>query len=137
MLTFLIFCLSAGGGATVDEDILKSKFPQERSFEDQVLLDWIPNYVKSKPSQYNWTGNDTLFAIFFGLNDCRDAYFKGWTSISNVTVSRQMGSRAASSLKFHVALSETYVDTLPVAFRQGTPLLWTICIRMGPGISSS
>lgn len=68
MLTLPLLSLSGSGGATVDSDILRGAFPSTRSFADQVLRNWIPNYAETKPSQFNWTAHDTLFAIFFGLN---------------------------------------------------------------------
>lgn len=70
----------AGGGATVDGAIFKSKFPGFRSFKTQVERDFIPNYAENKPSDFEWSRENTLFASFFGLNDCRAAYFQSKSS---------------------------------------------------------
>ena len=61
------------GGATVDQALVASSYgPVVQSFEQQVTDTFIPVY--SNNDNVSWTSNDTLFSIFFGINDVLLSY---------------------------------------------------------------
>ncbi|KAI9665569.1 MAG: hypothetical protein M1831_001712 [Alyxoria varia] len=80
----------AQGGATIDGNILADRSPFENDFRKQVLHDFVPLYNNSisgessarngkndssedtaaKVQKPNWNPADTLFLVFFGVNDC-------------------------------------------------------------------
>ena len=51
-----------------------------QSFEQQVTETFLPVY--SVNDDVPWTSNDTLFTIFFGINDVLISYSKGNDSLS-------------------------------------------------------
>lgn len=58
----------AYGGATVNPALVASAFgPVVQSFQQQVTETFIPRY--SANEAVPWVSNDTLFTIFFGIND--------------------------------------------------------------------
>lgn len=46
------------------------------SVAEQIEDLWFPDYA-SQPSYASWSGDNTLFAIFDGINDVGDSYYKG------------------------------------------------------------
>ncbi|KAF8867364.1 hypothetical protein BDZ45DRAFT_577131 [Acephala macrosclerotiorum] len=66
----------AYGGATIDSSLVAPYLPTVSSVADQVENLWFPAYA-SKPSSAPWTSQDTLFAIFDGINDVGNSYSKG------------------------------------------------------------
>lgn len=80
----------AYGGATVDSDIVTPYAPTVLSFKDQVHSEFLPGYTNhgnsdtdmsethpSAPQAPAWQGNDTLFAIWIGINDVGNSYYHG------------------------------------------------------------
>lgn len=66
----------AFGGATVDSSLVAPFEPTVLSVADQVLDEFFPSYASS-PSIAPWTSEDTLFAVFIGINDVGNSYFEG------------------------------------------------------------
>ena len=63
----------AHGGATINDSIVKSGFgPTVRSFQDQVEHDFLHTYVND--SKVPWVASNTLFTIFFGINDVTNSF---------------------------------------------------------------
>ena len=61
------------GGATINNSIIASAFGQRvKSFRDQVIEEFQPRYVRIKP--VTWTPDNSLFIIFFGINDALQSY---------------------------------------------------------------
>ena len=61
------------GGATIDNKIIASAFGLEvKSFSDQVSQEFQPRYVGS--NTVSWSSDDTLFTVFFGINDALQSY---------------------------------------------------------------
>lgn len=64
------------GGATVDPTVVPSRFgPQVQSFQQQVEEQFLPTYVKQRPVP--WSAVNSLFTVFFGINDIIFAYKDG------------------------------------------------------------
>jgi len=64
----------AYGGATVDSDLVAEYLPTVLDFRQQVNTEYIPYYSTKKAA--TWTSADSLFAMFFGINDVGNSYSK-------------------------------------------------------------
>lgn len=61
------------GGATIDPNLVASAFGLSvQSFEQQVTNEFDPNYVKKV--LVPWTSTNSLFTVFFGINDVIRSY---------------------------------------------------------------
>jgi hypothetical protein len=69
----------ADTGATIYPSIIAPLDPTDRSLVHQVNYNFLPAYG-SKPATTNWTASNSLFAIFFGINDVALSYADGNTS---------------------------------------------------------
>lgn len=72
----------AFGGATMNSTLVAPFMPTVSSIADQVDNEWIPTY-SSKPSDAPWSSDDTLFAIFDGINDVGNSWFLSTTASLN------------------------------------------------------
>lgn len=63
----------AKGGATVNNSIVKSN--NRPDFADQVAE--FKGSIGSKPEYAKWTGDNALFAVWFGINDIGLSYAQG------------------------------------------------------------
>lgn len=50
--------------------------PQVSSISDQIENEWFPTYA-SKPSSAPWSSNNTIFAVFDGINDVGNSWYEG------------------------------------------------------------
>lgn len=66
----------AYGGATIDSALVAPYLPTVSSVAEQVENEWFPSYA-SKPAAAPWSSNDTLFAIFDGINDVGNSWYFG------------------------------------------------------------
>lgn len=66
----------AYGGATIDSDLVAPYLPTVSSVAEQIQNEWFPTYA-SKPASARWSSDDTLFAIFDGINDVGNSYSRG------------------------------------------------------------
>jgi phospholipase/lecithinase/hemolysin len=66
----------ASGGATVDAALAKPFLPTVHSLIDQVVGDFMPAYGVTPTSKRRaqWTGDDSLFLFFIGVNDVLNTY---------------------------------------------------------------
>ena len=66
-------------GATVYADLIP---PTSTSvdFFHQVTKEWMPSY--GRMSTVQWTPTNSLFAIFFGINDVNNSYRMGVSSMN-------------------------------------------------------
>lgn len=63
----------AYGGATIKDSIVKSGFgPTVQSFENQVEDEFLRTYVNN--SKVPWTASNSLFTVFFGINDATNSF---------------------------------------------------------------
>ena len=61
------------GGATINSSIIASAFgPKVKSFRDQVNQEFQSRYVGS--NIIPWTSDNSLFIVFFGINDALQCY---------------------------------------------------------------
>ncbi|KAI1073384.1 carbohydrate esterase family 16 protein [Whalleya microplaca] len=70
----------AYGGATVDSDLVTPYLPTVVSVKQQVLEQFIPGYSgdsPSAPSAPEWSGADSVFAFWIGINDVGNTYGSG------------------------------------------------------------
>jgi phospholipase/lecithinase/hemolysin len=68
----------AYGGATVDSDLVPPYTPSVLSLKYQVQNEFIPAYTGNSPaapSAPKWTGADSIFAIWIGINDVGNSYW--------------------------------------------------------------
>ncbi|KIH95309.1 hypothetical protein SPBR_03948 [Sporothrix brasiliensis 5110] len=88
----------AYGGATVDSDIVQPYRPTVLSMKDQVHSEFLPGYTNhgnsdtdvsethpSAPDAPAWQGNDTVFAIWIGINDVGNSYHHGVDGVNGTT----------------------------------------------------
>ncbi|RDL41893.1 Uncharacterized protein BP5553_01872 [Venustampulla echinocandica] len=71
----------AYGGATMDSSLVAPWKPEVSSIVNQVRDQWFPTYA-SKPSSAPWSSENTLFAIFDGINDVGNSW---WQDLSTTT----------------------------------------------------
>lgn len=63
------------GGALVDKAIVTSPFGFDvKSFKDQVSKEFQPRYTGSSTTP--WKSSDSLFIIFFGINDAANTFLR-------------------------------------------------------------
>ncbi|KAJ8133081.1 hypothetical protein O1611_g537 [Lasiodiplodia mahajangana] len=66
----------AYGGATVDASLVTPYQPTVKSLKDQVVSEFIPGYTGSS-AKAKWTGSDSVFAVWIGINDIGNSYWNG------------------------------------------------------------
>jgi phospholipase/lecithinase/hemolysin len=71
--TFIETINLAYGGATVDSALVTPYLPTVLSLKEQIEDEYLPVY-SDHPSFFDWQADDTLFAIFIGINDVGNAY---------------------------------------------------------------
>ncbi|KAK8023145.1 carbohydrate esterase family 16 protein [Apiospora marii] len=71
----------AVGGATVDSALVKPYKPEVLSVKQQAQDVFLPTYASSSSSQ--WTGGDSLFAFWIGINDVGNSYWQDDTPTLN------------------------------------------------------
>ncbi|OQN98525.1 hypothetical protein B0A48_15786 [Cryoendolithus antarcticus] len=69
----------AYGGATVDSALVAPYLPTVLSLKEQVETEYLPLYA-GKPAGYPWSSENTLFALFLGINDVGNAYYRSNSS---------------------------------------------------------
>lgn len=74
----------AYGGATIDSALVAPYLPTVSSVAEQIENEWFPAYA-SKPATVPWSSNDTLFAIFDGINDIGNSYSSGATASATLS----------------------------------------------------
>lgn len=74
----------AYGGATVDSSLVAPYEPTVSSIVNQVNDEWYPAYATRKSAP--WTSEDTLFAIFDGINDVGNSWSKANTTALNAQI---------------------------------------------------
>jgi len=56
--------------------LVKPYDPSVKSLKDQVESEFIPGYTGSS-SKAKWSGDDTVFAVWIGINDIGNSYWNG------------------------------------------------------------
>ncbi|EPE08721.1 hypothetical protein F503_04308 [Ophiostoma piceae UAMH 11346] len=85
----------AYGGATVDSDLVAPYKPTVLSVKSQVLDEFVTGYTSNGPSKApqapgapQWHGNDSLFAIWVGINDVGNSFSQG--AAATATLNRRI-----------------------------------------------
>lgn len=100
------------GGSTIDPALVQSGFgPTVQSFEQQVNDEFLPNYVDN--SDVPWASSDSLFSVFFGINDVTNTMTAG--DLSNDTLNYDL-IKAYESLVNQVSPSYVLVCPYPRLF---------------------
>jgi len=73
----------ASGGATIDNAIVAPKSSAIRTLKQQIEFAYTPTYSQ-KPSYFPWQAENTIFSLWFGINDVRLSYKKeDYTAINS------------------------------------------------------
>ena len=65
----------AYGGATIDANLVKPYLPTVKSLTDQVNQ-FLDSYA-DKPASAPWSGENTLFSVWIGINDIGNSWSLG------------------------------------------------------------
>ena len=69
------------GGATIDDAVVQSGFGETiQSFQQQVYNEFLPIYANN--SHVPWNKSNSLFIVFFGINDVTNSYAEGNDTIN-------------------------------------------------------
>ncbi|KAI1338786.1 carbohydrate esterase family 16 protein [Xylariaceae sp. FL0016] len=70
----------AYGGATVDGDLVAPYMPSVLSLKQQIQDEFLPGYTGDSPTAPEapkWSGKDSLFALWIGINDVGNSFGLG------------------------------------------------------------
>ncbi|PQE11689.1 fungal cellulose binding domain-containing protein [Rutstroemia sp. NJR-2017a WRK4] len=73
----------AYGGATIDSSLVAPYEPQVSSIAEQIENEFFPAYA-GKPASAPWASDNTIFAIFDGINDVGNSYYQGVPATTNL-----------------------------------------------------
>ncbi|KAI0312369.1 hypothetical protein OF83DRAFT_1067267 [Amylostereum chailletii] len=79
----------ASGGATIDAALVTPFEPTVLSIVDQVAQ--FTDILAPKPEGASWSGNNTLFAVWIGINDVGNSF--GWTNVTQVDFHKVLMAR--------------------------------------------
>ncbi|TFK68275.1 hypothetical protein BDN72DRAFT_684189 [Pluteus cervinus] len=110
----------ASGGATIDSTLVPPYLPTVLSIVDQVGQ--FKTHLSHKPSGAHWQSNNTLFAIWIGINDVGNSV--GW---ANTTFYSTLMAKLTTQLdelydlgaRSFLLLSVPPVDRSPLVIQQG------------------
>jgi hypothetical protein len=80
----------AYGGATIDSALVAPYLPTVSSVAEQIENEWFPAYAAPSPLA-SWNSDDTLFAIFDGINDVGNSWWGNYTAMNNAIYSVYRG----------------------------------------------
>ncbi|KAI0839695.1 carbohydrate esterase family 16 protein [Hypoxylon sp. FL0890] len=116
------------GGATVDSALIRPYLPTVLSVKQQVQDEFIPGYTGDSPiapSAPKWTGADSVFAIWIGINDVGNSYDSGagssgllYTKVFEV-YSGLVDQLYSSGARNFVFINVPPVDRSPLTVGQG------------------
>ncbi|EMD38135.1 hypothetical protein CERSUDRAFT_113281 [Gelatoporia subvermispora B] len=92
----------ASGGATIDAALVAPFEPTVLSIVDQVTQ--FHDILASKPAGAQWSSNNSLFAIWIGINDVGNSF--GWTNVT-------------SQSEFHRVLMERLFSQVEILYQDG------------------
>ncbi|KAF4615422.1 hypothetical protein D9613_002573 [Agrocybe pediades] len=113
----------ASGGATIDAALVPPFEPTVLSIVDQV--NQFKEFLAPKPSGAQWSGNNSLFAIWIGINDVGNSF--PWTNITQpqfytVLMNRlttQLDELYANGARSFLFLTVPPTDRAPLFLQQG------------------
>lgn len=80
----------AYGGATIDSNLVAPYLPTVLSINQQINTEYIPVYA-DQPSFFPWQSDNTLFAIFDGINDVGNSYGAKNASLNGIIFAEYAG----------------------------------------------
>jgi phospholipase/lecithinase/hemolysin len=113
----------AYGGATVDSALVKPYLPTVLSLKDQVQTLFLPTYGAAKSPA--WTGKDTLFALWLGINDVGNSFNDASANVTTLyrqifdEYARQVEALRAAGARNFLFLNVPPVDRSPLTLGQG------------------
>lgn len=113
----------ASGGATIDSALVTPYLPTVLSIVDQVSQ--FNKFLAPKPAGAEWSSNNTLFAVWIGINDVGRSF--SWTNISQPQFYRVLMNRLDTQLeelyqagaRSFLFLTVPPVERAPVFLQQG------------------
>ncbi|KAF8912193.1 hypothetical protein CPB84DRAFT_761365 [Gymnopilus junonius] len=113
----------ASGGATIDAALVPPYLPTVLSVVDQVTQ--FKQFLASKPEDAQWSSNNTLFAIWIGINDVGNSF--GWTNITQPQFYSVLMNRLTTQLdelydlgaRSFLVLTVPPTDRAPLILQQG------------------
>jgi hypothetical protein len=69
----------------MDSSLVSPYEPQVSSISNQIENEWFPTYA-SKPTTAPWSSDNTIFAIFDGINDVGNSWWLPTTSTLNAEI---------------------------------------------------
>ena len=73
------------GGATIDPTLVPNPYGSiVQSFQQQVQNEFLPNYGSG--GKVPWTSANSLFTIFFGINDINLSYQQHNTTLNDLII---------------------------------------------------
>ncbi|KAF5331030.1 hypothetical protein D9619_005261 [Psilocybe cf. subviscida] len=85
----------ASGGATIDAKLVTPYLPTVLSVVDQVAQ--FKKYLAPKPTGAQWASNNTLFAIWIGINDVGNSFY--WTNTTQSAFNTVLMNRLDTQLE--------------------------------------
>ena len=74
----------AWGGATIDSDLVAPYQPTVSSVAEQIENEWFPTYARKQVAP--WSSDDTLFAVFDGINDVGNSWYQPDSASLNAAI---------------------------------------------------
>lgn len=108
------------GGATIDPSLIGSPYGYiVQSFRQQVQDEFLPTYATN--SGVAWSGSNSLFTVFFGINDVILSYGQRDSTLNYLLI------KSYESLVHQVRLpiqgmSSSSLTTVPALCRRGSQL---------------
>ncbi|KAI2633344.1 hypothetical protein GGS21DRAFT_129912 [Xylaria nigripes] len=93
--------------ATVDSNVIPPMNPAALSLRVQVESEFIPGYTGCS-AKANWTGDDSIFIIWIGINDIRNTYCQG-ANVTNLLNDRDFAIMADLVDQIYSAGGRNYV----------------------------
>jgi phospholipase/lecithinase/hemolysin len=72
----------AYGGATINSALVAPYLPTVSSVAQQIEDEWFPIYAAQSPQAGTWSSDDTLFAIFDGINDVGNSWWRNTVALN-------------------------------------------------------
>jgi phospholipase/lecithinase/hemolysin len=107
----------ASGGATIDSALVAPYLPTVSSVAEQIENEWLPTYAAQSPDVI-WSSDDTLFAIFDGINDVGNSWWENTTAVNAAIYSvyaRLVDELYSAGARNFVFLNVPPIDRSPLA----------------------
>ncbi|KAI0904397.1 hypothetical protein F4823DRAFT_615111 [Ustulina deusta] len=120
----------AYGGATVDASLVTPYDSSVKSLKDQVESEFIPGYTGNS-AKATWTGDDSIFAVWIGINDIGNSYWNGADATDALNaqifdvISSLVDQIYAAGGRNYVLINVPPLDRTPLIIPQGD---WAVSV---------